>query len=367
MVENQRKMGYAACQPVLVLSFRYVPPPTPAEYDRLVREASKASQQLKPDQHVVSRVLLDQFAEPVDVKGERLVSRLNRAYMKSKPTKRGPAGCGKFRHFVRYASDSSEAAWMATETRLGEALDAADDGTFFDQPQHSDTVREAIVLHLVRSIPALIVSDETWRHRHAAHIDLWMREGRNVLFWLHRARFGWSPTSDRELQAMAEDLISGVAAQMDRGIYFRVSVVERFRRFSRMLANEPVKLCRPTSGEFLISDVPALALRDDHVGTGAHDGLGLENCDELVLPLGPRLMAVLGAGHGYATIDANEVDRYNTAQVRAAADYIHMRPGSGLEIFARGAVTPEWPNRIPDHLRQGDLPATFLRQPASAG
>jgi hypothetical protein len=35
----------------------------------LVREASKASQQLKPDQHVVSRILLDQFTEPVGVTG----------------------------------------------------------------------------------------------------------------------------------------------------------------------------------------------------------------------------------------------------------------------------------------------------------
>ena len=44
-----------------------------------------------------------------------------------------------------------------------------------------------------------------------------------------------------------------------------------------------------------------------------------------------------------------------------------MRPGSGLETVARNAVTRDWPNRIPDHLRQGDLPATFLRQPAPAG
>jgi hypothetical protein len=43
---------------------------------------------LKPDQHVVSRVLLDQFAEPVGAKGERLVSSVNRAYTRrSVPTR----------------------------------------------------------------------------------------------------------------------------------------------------------------------------------------------------------------------------------------------------------------------------------------
>ncbi|MFD6921853.1 DUF4238 domain-containing protein [Streptomyces sp. NPDC059944] len=345
-----------------MLSFRYVPPLTPPEYDRLVREVSQSSRQLKPDQHVVSRVLLDQFAEPVGSKGERLISRLNRAYPRAKPTRRGPAGCGKFRHFVRYASDSSEAAWMTTETTLRKALDAADDGTFFDGPYHSSTVRSAVVLHLVRSIAALLVSDETWRDSRAWHVDQWMQH-REHLFWMHREHFGWFPSSDQELRIMANELISGMAGQMDRGVYFRVTVVERFQRFSRMLASEPVTLRRPASGELLIGDVPALTLREGHPGTGPRDGLGLENCDELVLPLSPSLLAVLGAGHGYATMEAHEVDRYNAAQVRAAADYVYLRPGSGLEIFARNAVTPHWPNRVPDHLRQGHHPATVIHQP----
>jgi len=327
----------------------------------LVREVSQNPQQLKADQHLVSRVLLDRFAEPVGPKGERKVSILNRAYMHAKPTFLGPAGCGRFRHFVRFASDSSEAAWMSTESRMREAIEAADHGTFFARLRYSSTVRDAIVLHLMRSIPMLIVSDETWRNRHAAHIEQWVQHGRDALFWMHRARFGWSPSSDQELRVMAEDLISGVAAQMDSGVYFRVTVVERFQRFSRMLADEPVELRRPTSGELLIGDVPALALRQGDLGTGPNDGHGLMNCDELVLPLGPRLLAVLGAGHGYTTMGADDVDRFNAAQVRAAADYVYLRPGSGLEDFARASVTPQWPNRILPHLRQGDLPATFLQ------
>jgi hypothetical protein len=346
-----------------MLSVRYIPPPTPARYALLAREVSQNPQLLKADQHLVSRVLLDRFAEPVGPRGQRNLSILKRAYMHAGPTALGPAGCGKFRHFVRFASDSSEAAWMATETRMREALDAADNGTFFDRLRYSSTVRNAIVLHLVRSIPMLLVSDETWRNRHAAHTDQWMQHGRDALFWMHRARFGWSPSGEQELRFMAEDLISGVAAQMDSGLYFRVTVVERFQRFSRMLADEPVELRRPTSGELVIGDVPALALRYGHLGTGPNDGLGLMNCDELVLPLGPRLMAVLGAGRGYTTMGADDVDRFNAAQVRAAADYVYLRPGSGLETFARAAVTPQWPNRIPLHLRQGDLPAAFLSHP----
>ncbi|MFD0068753.1 hypothetical protein, partial [Streptomyces sp. NPDC127574] len=95
---------------------------------------------------------------------------------------------------------------MTTETTLRKALDAADDGTFFDGPYHSSTVRSAVVLHLVRSIAALLVSDETWRDSRAWHVDQWMQH-REHLFWMHREHFGWFPSSDQELRIMANELI----------------------------------------------------------------------------------------------------------------------------------------------------------------
>lgn len=318
---------------------------------------------LRPDQHVVSRVVLDQFAEPLGAKGERKLRILNRNRIQSKPTQLGPAGCAKFRHYVRFASESSETHWGLTETRIPDALSAAEQGTFFANPRHAATIRDVMVLHLVRSIPALINSDRCWRQAHDVFITERLRQDRRLLSSLHRARFRRAPEGKEGLRFMAEDLIAPFAAQVDRGIYFRVSVVERFQRFQRMLADQPVQLRQPTEGELLISDAPMLALRNGDPSSGTLDGAGLATCDEAVLPLGPRLLAVLGAGDGYALMGQEEVDRFNAAQVRATADYIYMRPGSGLETFVRSAVTEHWPNRIPAHLRQWDVPATFARNP----
>jgi hypothetical protein len=109
----------------------------------------------------------------------------------------------------------------------------------------------------------------------------------------------------------------------------------------------------------LISDAPALALTTGEPGSGPLDGPGLITCDEIVIPLSPYLLAVLGTRNAYSEIGQDEVDRYNAAQVRAAAGFFYMRPESGLERFIRAADLSFWPNRIPPHLQQGATPTRF--------
>lgn len=308
---------------------------------------------LRPDQHVVSRVALARFAERVNTKGEKKVQIFSRDHPKAKPTRLGPSGCGKFRHYVRFASKSSEQFWSRTETLPRPAADAADACTFYEDPAHLAAVRNAIILHFVRSIPALILSDRTWRAMHDSQINKLLSQRSEALFWLHKQRFGWVTHDESHLRIVAEDLIGSVAAQLDRGIYFRVSSAERYHRYCEMLREQPVELRCVPDGELLIGDVPALALREGHLGSGPFDGPGLADCDELVLPLGPRLLAVLGTESCYTEMTKEDVDRFNAAQVRAAADYVYMRPGSGLEQFARTVDPMQRPNKIPDHLRQG--------------
>lgn len=350
----------ACCATIFnVKNLTFIPPPTTERYQQLVNELAKQPPVLRPDQHVVSRVLLDQFAEPAGAKRQREVRILNRDRLSAKPTQLGPAGCGKFRHFVKFASQSSEEIWNQTETRLRSAVTAADKGTFYDEPCHVDAVRDAIVLHYVRSIPALVLHDETWRNWHTALLELWMTRGRGALEGMYWQRFGWYAPDEEALRMMAEDLIRSAAGHMDRGIYFRVMLVERFGRFAEMLKNQPLEIRRATGGEALIGDVPVIAVRFGHPGTGPRDDSGLANCDELVMPIGPNLFAVLGAGMGYTEADSAEVERLNAAQVRASADYVYLRPSSGLEQFVRASATADRPNRIPPHLRQGKEPRRF--------
>jgi hypothetical protein len=66
--------------------------------------------------------------------------------------------------------------------------------------------------------------------------------------------------------------------------------------------------------------------------------------------LGPRLLVVLDAGYGCAGTGPEDVDRYDAAQVRAAADHVFLRPDGGLEEAARGMDRVDAPNRVPEHL-----------------
>jgi hypothetical protein len=58
--------------------------------------------------------------------------------------------------------------------------------------------------------------------------------------------------------------------------------------------------------------------------------VGIGNADEIVMPLTPRHVAVLGQGSESREATDDEVDHYNTLQVRIAYRHVYFRPGSGL-------------------------------------
>ena len=59
-------------------------------------------------------------------------------------------------------------------------------------------------------------------------------------------------------------------------------------------------------------------MREGHGGLGFFDGVGVGNADEIVMPLTPRHVAVLGQGSESRDATPAEVERYNTLQVRIA-------------------------------------------------
>ena len=76
-------------------------------------------------------------------------------------------------------------------------------------------------------------------------------------------------------------------------------------------------------------------------GCGIFDGVGLANADEIVLPLTPHHVAVLGQGNHSREATVGEVDRYNTLQVRLAYRYVYFKPGGGLTPFVRSLLGAE--------------------------
>jgi hypothetical protein len=63
-----------------------------------------------------------------------------------------------------------------------------------------------------------------------------------------------------------------------------------------------------------------------------HGGLGI-----FVLPLTPHHVAVLGQGSQSRRATADEVNRFNTLQVRLAYRHVHFKPAAGLAGFVFAA------------------------------
>ena len=103
------------------------------------------------DQHTVSRGILKGFGMPsVGGRGGWQLGRYDKitdSWLDPKGLKSG----GKVYDFIPYASGSAERLWHSVETRLGEAITAAENRSLHADIAHEETIKMAIALHFVRS------------------------------------------------------------------------------------------------------------------------------------------------------------------------------------------------------------------------
>lgn len=326
--------------------------PSPAKVLQGIRQLMPDAARHVPDQHVVSRVVLKQFAEPFGRKGEVLLAALDREHPASKMTTGGPDRYGKVPDFVRFASGSAEELWQRTETKLHDVIEAIKRDGQVSNPTHEALIRDAIALHFVRSIPVAALHQVSWvKHREAARQRL--RAQPRLLQEIHVQRFGWW-TSDPEWLERAVDWFYGpLDTLVGSDALFRYSLEDRYERVRAGFQAFSLKILTSPNREFLIGDVPVLAMREGHGGLGIFDGVGIGNADEIVLPLTPHHVAVLGqGGRAYEATD-EQVERYNTLEVRIAYKYVYFRPTSGLDQFVRAILMS------PDPLRAGPRDAVI--------
>jgi len=314
--------------------------PSNREILRRVQELAPEAGQNEPDQHVVSKVILKQFAEPWGTKGELLLASLNVRHPERKIVRGGPARFGKIPNYLRFASSSAEDLWGATETRLHEPLEAIKRDNRLTDPSHEAIIRDAIALHFVRSIPTAALHQVTWNdHREAAR-QQW-RGRPEMLQWFHVNAFGWWTDDPARLELAVDEFYKPMENLIASGAIFRVSLEDRFERLRVGFRSFGLKILTAPDREFLIGDVPVLALRDGHGGLGIFDGVGVGNADEIVLPLTPHHVAVLSHDHLSREATTGEVDRYNTLRVRIAYHYVYMRPVAPLAPFVRSLLGAE--------------------------
>ena len=301
----------------------------------------EANQNIK-NQHVVSRVLLAQFAELRGKNQEHQLAGLDLAITNSRPSYGGPGMFGKVPNFVRFASKSVEQVWKETEDKLHDILGAVADNTIFGTPAHLDTIRDTFVLHFVRSIPAAFIHEDAWLQNRGAAKRFAFQFPQH-LEEIFRQKHGIYPSGPEGFDIAYDLLIAEMTSEKDRGSFFRVGLEDKFRRYRDVTRSYGVEILVPESGEFIIGDVPALAIRLGQSTTGVRSGVGLATADELAIPLGPKSLAVLrNAGRtGFGKASSAEVESYNTMQIQAAYRHVHFRPGSGLPAWIRSVNRPE--------------------------
>jgi Protein of unknown function (DUF4238) len=314
--------------------------PSNREILQRVKALVPAAAQNEPDQHIVSKVILKQFTGPWGTKGELLLASLNVRHPERKIVRGGPARFGKIPNYLRFASSSAEALWGATETRLHEPLEAIKRDDRIVDPSHEAVIRDAIALHFIRSIPTAALHQTTWRERREAARQQW-RDNPDMLRWIHVNVFGWWTDDPARLELALGEFYRPVDELVSSDAIFRVSLEDRFQRARDGFQTFELKVLASPHREFLIGDVPVLAMREGHGGLGIFDGVGLANADEIVLPLTPHHVAVLGQGNQSREATAEEVDRYNSLEVRLAYRFVYFTPAGGLASFARSLLGTE--------------------------
>ena len=305
-----------------VARFSHSLPPIPPSEETLARV-----QQLEPHaedhvrrQHVVSKVILRQFREPVGIKRELLLAGLALEHPEREPRHGGPDMFGKFPDFVRFASKIIEGVWQETERKLQPVLKSVKIGTVFKSPEYAAVIREAVILHIVRSIPALAIHEIAWeRNREAAREFLLQYP--DMLRRICREHLGSDVANSSDaLHTAIDHLLEDMVILKEQGAFFSVDLEARFNRYREAARNYGVEIASPKEGEYLISDVPALTVQDGEEIAGLANGIGLDFASEIILPLTPKHLAILRDDReiSFSRISRAEVRRYNVMQIRNA-------------------------------------------------
>ena len=304
---------------------------------RLAAQASLAVHK----QHLVSGVLLGQFAAPIGQRGAPQVYSLNLEYPHAKLQGRGLETCGKapIADFVKFASQSLEQVWWRVENDA-DATFAAVHADSALQPEHLDRLRDLIAVHHARSIQYYAVfEDSRLRASQGAH-RFW-QQFPAVLDAIAASRLGLPGGADsreRAFQELSRRINDWIAA----GALFRVMMESRYRRTRQWLGGLGVEILTPSRGEFVVGDIPALTVRKGLPSAGVNGGIGYAFADAIILPIAPDyLIRVVDGPSRYAEIDNEEVHELNAWQVRGAFSHVYLRPGSGLEEYVRSVDRPK--------------------------
>ncbi|MER7683080.1 DUF4238 domain-containing protein [Streptomyces sp. NPDC096934] len=297
-------------------------------------------------QHVISQVLLREFATPAKRVSGLHVQPYDLRHPDRRLKTRSPRGVGQIEHFVPYASASLEARWGEIEQELPAAISAVKAGEALGDPHICAILRDMIALHYVRSQHYRELFHRIFAAFYQERRRWFLTEGVQVLQAASLERTGLHTTGPQGLAVRADEIMSSFTDFYRTGALFRVRIEDAFGKVRRLMAHSPLEILEPEEGEFLIGDNPALTVRQD--GDSLLYSMALGDSHTTVLPIGPGHMLALAPADAYAPIPKAVVDRMNVLQIKAAHRYVYTRPGTPLAPMIR-EVSRHW---VADHLQR---------------
>lgn len=301
--------------------------------DDLARIAELACETDAPvrRQHLISKILLAQFATPVRRTAGLHVQPHDLRHPQRLPKPRTPRGIGWVEDFVPYASGSLEQAWNEVEQHLPEVFAAVAAGTVLDDPATTGRLRDLIALHWVRSQHYRDLHQRLFPFVYQERQRYLLNEGRTLLQAAVLEQTGLFIDGREGLALHAERLLKPMATAYETGALFRVRIEASFARARDLLEDRCVQILTPQHGEFLIGDTPAVTMRRD--GPRISHSMALGDAHSVILPISPRYVLSTGPHPAYLPVPHAQVDELNTLQIRTARRYIYTRPGSPLRPF----------------------------------
>jgi hypothetical protein len=300
----------------------------------LIRKAEEAVSTSRPTvarQHVISQVILRRFAGRIP-SGRRQLAYFDRAA--GQATLADAEDVGYVENFVPVDSQATEDLWQTVETRLRPAIKAALGGNAIGNPVHISTLRQAVALHYVRNPQTLIVHNQSYADALRNGID---RAAKSP-YAAHafEQKYAIAAAGPEALRLGAEAIYGRLIKLHDEGGLFRLSVQRLFEKVCDRFDSKGVQILTPASrdAEFLLGDLPAITI--NRASGEAGPGVPIDQADEIVMPLTPRLRVSVGLPDGARSIPDDEVDWYNALQVRLAREYLIHRPA---DAFTAATIT----------------------------
>lgn len=286
-------------------------------------------------QHVVSKVLLKQFAEHHPRGGTQLLS-VDLDYPERPPKLKGPGGCGVVEDFVAFASHSLERFWGSTEQQLPCVFTALDSGIDSPDSALASILLDTLALHLVRSHTYRDVHFRTFDKPYdlvfSMLVNDWQWQGRLRAVVLHEK--GLHVVGREGLEYYASELLQHAVDLFQNHGMLRVRMEEVYHQVRGLIADCSVRiLTPPPAQEFLIGDVPAFTLRFEPDRLRRNVAVG--EATTAVMPLGRHHALALARPGVDDTVFVSLAAQLNQLQVQQARSKVYMHPGSGLDAYVQ--------------------------------